>query len=264
MALTPTNPPSGDKAAQRQAAQQEVFLREVDDALRHDQVEGFYRTYGKAVIAAVVVGLAAFGGYLFWDHEQKKARDLNAEQLVQSIDAAQSSKFADAKAKLNPLIAEGTGGNAELARLLQAGIALELKRPDEAIKLYRTVSENADAPQPLRDLATVRQVAASFGTMKPQAVIDRLKPLAAPGNAWFGVAGELVAMAYLKQGNPDQAGQLLAAIAKDKSVSDSLRSRAGQLAGVLGADSLDDVVDERGQPLDETGPAGETGADKNG
>lgn len=255
MALTPTNPASGGKSAQ-----QDVFLREVDDALRQDQVEGFYRTYGKSVLAAVVVGLAAFGGYLFWDHQQKAARDAGAEQLVQAIDSVQSEKLEDAKTKLDPLVANGKGGNAELARLLQAGIAMENNRPDDAVKLYRTVSGNADAPQPLRDLATVREVAATFGKMQPQAVVDRLKPMAAPGNPWFGVAGELVAMAYLKQGKADQAGQLLAAIAKDKDVSESLRSRAGQLAGVLGADSLDDVVDERGAPLDDGKTPSQAGA----
>lgn len=264
LALTPKDPASTDKAAKRQAAEQEVFLREVDDALRQDQVEGFYKNYGKAVLAVVVVGLAAFAGFLFWQHQQKTAREQAAEQLVQSIDSLQADKPEDARSQLNPLIEAGHGSNADLARLMQAGIALENKKPDDAVKLYRAVAQNADAPQPLRDLATVREVATRFDTMKPQDVIDRLKSLAAPGSAWFGVAGELVATAYMKQGKNDQAGQLLAAIAKDKTVSASLRSRAGQLAGVLGADSLEKVVDERGQPLDESDKEAETGADGNG
>ena len=33
----------------------------------------------------------------------------------------------------------------------------------------------------------------------PQRVIDRLKPLATPGNPWFGSAGELVAMAMAER-----------------------------------------------------------------
>jgi hypothetical protein len=37
-------------------------------------------------------------------------------------------------------------------------------------------------PSPLRDLATVRQVAL-FDTLKPEDIITRLKPLAVPGNA---------------------------------------------------------------------------------
>jgi hypothetical protein len=77
--------------------------------------------------------------------------------------------------------------------------------------------------------------------MQPQAVIDRLKPLATPGNPWFGSAGELVAMAYLKQGKENLAGPLLAAIAKDDQVPQTLRARTRQLAGVLGYDAVVDV-----------------------
>jgi hypothetical protein len=77
--------------------------------------------------------------------------------------------------------------------------------------------------------------------MKPEEVIARLKPLAKPGNPWFGSAGELVAMAYLKQGKKDLAGPLFAAIAKDEQAPRSMRSRARQMAGMLGYDAVVDV-----------------------
>jgi len=63
-----------------------------------------------------------------------------------------------------------------------------------------------------------------------------------PGNPWFGSAGELVAMAYLRQNKPDLAGPLFAALAKDKTVPDSIRQRARQMAGALGVDAVDDVA----------------------
>jgi hypothetical protein len=77
--------------------------------------------------------------------------------------------------------------------------------------------------------------------MTPEAVIARMKPLAKPGNPWFGSAGELLAAAYLKQGKKDLAGPLFAAIAKDESVPRSLRSRTRQMAGQLGYDAVSDV-----------------------
>jgi hypothetical protein len=72
-------------------------------------------------------------------------------------------------------------------------------------------------------------------------VIARLKPLAVPGNAWFGPAGEMVAMAYLDQGKSAEAGALFGAIAKDKDTPDTLKARARQMAGLLGVDAIDDV-----------------------
>ena len=44
-------------------------------------------------------------------------------------------------------------------------------------------------------------------------------------------------MALLKQGKRNEAGRLFAAIAADKNVPDTIRSRAVQIAGTLGIDA---------------------------
>ncbi|AIT79955.1 MULTISPECIES: tetratricopeptide repeat protein [Novosphingobium] len=254
MALPPSqNTPSNDKAEQRLAAQQDVFLREVDDAVRQDQLESFFARYGKPLIALIVIALAAFGGYLYWDHKQTQQREGNAEAFVQALDSLKAGKLDDADAKLKTLAGEGSDGSASAAKLMLAGIALDQGKKDDALKLYAEVARDEKAPQPMRDLATIREVGANFDAMKPQDVVDRLKPYAAPGNPWFGVAGELVGMAYLKMDKKDQAGPLFGAIAKDEGVSAALRSRARQLAAVLGVDALDDVVDDKGEPIGKDG-----------
>lgn len=229
-------------------------MREVDDALRQDQVEEFLRRYGKLVLAIVVVGLLAFAGYLYWNHRQKAEAESHAEQMILALDDLDAGNTAGAQQKLAPL-ASGTGGEATMAQLAQAGIALEQGKADDAAKLYSKVAQDNDAPKPLRDLATVREISAAFDKLPPQTVIDRLSSLAQPGNPWFGTAGEMVGIAYLKQGKVKQAGPLFVKIAKDKTQSDGLRARVRQLAGQLGYDALDDVVtatDEDGAP----GPGG--------
>ena len=66
-----------------------------------------------------------------------------------------------------------------------------------------------------------------------------MKPLAVEGAPWFGSAGELVALAYVKMGKSDLAGPMFAAMAKDGGVPDSIRSRARQMAGVMGIDAVE-------------------------
>ena len=68
-------------------------------------------------------------------------------------------------------------------------------------------------------------------------MIARLEPLAKPGEPWFGTAGEMTALALIKQGKKQEAGQLFAAIAKDKNVPQTIRARAVQIAGSLGVDA---------------------------
>lgn len=245
LAVPPSN---SDANARRQAAQSGVFMREVDDALRQDQLETFLRRYGKPLLALIVIGLLAFAGYLYWHHRQKGAAEANAEQLVLALDDLDAGNAAAAQKKLAPLAA-GDGGEAIMAQLTQAGIALEQGKSDQAARLYSEVARNDDAPQPLRDLATVREVAAAYDKLPPQTVVDRLSTLAQPGSPWFGVAGEMVGIAYLKQGKTKQAGPLFVNIAKDKTQPDGLRARVRQLAGELGFDAIEDVVgvnDENG------------------
>ncbi|WP_240530070.1 tetratricopeptide repeat protein [Novosphingobium sp. PC22D] len=246
MALPPSdkNAPA-DKAAQRKAAQDDVFMREVDDALRQDQFEGFFKRFGIPVILVVVLGLGGFGGYLWWSNHQKSVRDGNAETFIQALDDVDASNFDAANDKLAALGQDAEGGSAASAKLMRAGIALKQGRKDEAIGLYKEISGDASVPQPLRDLATVREVAAAYDTMKPQEIVDRLKPLAQPGNPWFGVAGEMTGFAYLQLDKRDLAGPLFAKIARDESQPDSLRSRTRQIAGVLGVDAIEDVIENR-------------------
>lgn len=231
-----------DKTALREAAQQDVFMREVDEALRQDEMLGLFRRYGVPMLAAVAIGLAGLGGYLWWNSSQKQSAGEFSEQLTVALDDLEAGHPKGADEKLVPIAEGGSGLSATAAKLLRAGIALEQKRTKDAVKLYAEVAADPDVPQPYRNLAAVREVAASFDEMDPQKVVDRLKPLAVPGDPWFGVAGELVGMAYLRQGKNDLAGPLFASIARDKDVPESLRGRSRQLAGLLGVDAVEEVV----------------------
>jgi len=251
LALIPANSGNAnpaDKAAKTKAAQQDVFLREVDDALRQDQMEGFFKRYGLPVLGVIVVALLGFAGFLYWQHHSQARTETGSEQLTQALDSLDASNLPQANEKFAALAKE-SGNTAVLARLGMAGVALKQGKADDAAKIYGEVAADAKAPQQLRDLATVREVAATYDKLKPQQVIDRLKPLAVPGNPWFGVAGEMVGMAYLAQGKKDLAGPLFVQIAKDDSVPASLQSRTQQLAGQLGFDALPDVVDENGEAI---------------
>lgn len=234
------NLPSKQNPERRRAAEEDVLVREVDDAVRQDQYAQFAQRYGKLLIGVFVLGLAAFGGYLFWDSRQEAAMERQSETLVAALDQVQAGNLDGAVERLAPLDGEA-GGAAIQAALIEAGAAMEQGRAEDAAAIYARIAANDDAPQLLRDLATVRQVAATFDTIAPAEAIERLEPLAVPGKPFFASAGELVAMAYLEQGKEREAGTLLATIAKDESLPEGLRSRARQMAGALGVDAIEDV-----------------------
>lgn len=243
MALRPENSSSGnEKFAQQKAAQQDVFLREVDDALREDELRTAFQRWGKIAIGVVGAGLLGFAGYLFWQQRNHGSAAADSEQLTIALDNVEAAQLDAGATKLAALAKDAGDGTGAVGRLLQAGIAAEQGKSAEALKQFEAVAADGAAPQVYRDLAAIRAVSINFDAMKPEDVIARLKPLAEPGKPWFGSAGELVGMAYLKQGKKDLAGPLFAAISRDKHTPDSLRARTRQMAGVLGVDAIDDVA----------------------
>lgn len=228
-------------AAKREAAQQDGFLREVDEALREEQFFASLRRYGRPVALVVGVALVALAGYLWWDNSVKQEAADRAERMTVALDRLESGGADAAARDLEALAKEGGPGNRAAAALTLAGIVAQQGKTDDAVRRYAAVAADATLPQPYRDLATLREVTLRFDAIKPDEAIARLKPLAVPGKPFFGSAGELVAIAYLAQGKTDQAGALLAQIGKDKTVPGTLRSRARQLASGLGYDGGTEV-----------------------
>jgi len=249
-------PNPDDKLAVRRAAEQDVLLREVDEAVRQQQLLDASRRYGWAIGLGLVLVLAGFGGWLWWREHSDARLEARSEKLVTAFDALESGNIPEAKSQLAPMEIEGGPAASAAARLSLAAIAMRENRKAEAYRQYEAVSGDDDAPKAFRDLAQIRLMAARFDEVKPDEVIKRLKPLAVPGKPWFGSAGELVAMAHLKQGRNDLAGPLLAAIAKDTGVAATTRARTRQLAGLLGYDAVADVSQTLTQlHLEQGGPA---------
>lgn len=224
MALTPDTP-------------NEAFLREVDEDLRRDRLEVFAKRYGIWLAAAVVLLLAAAAGYLYWQNQQQKQSAQKSEELMAIYDQIGSGQNEQAQQGLEGLKDADNDMVRSLALLADAAVALDGNDRAAALANYRAVANDGDLPEAYRNLALIRSTALEFDQLQPQQVVARLEPLTKPGNPWFGSAGELTAMAYLKQGQSEQAGRLFASIAEDKTVPLTLRSRAVQIAGTLGVDA---------------------------
>ncbi len=215
----------------------EAFLREVDDELRRSELEAFWKKRGMIVLGAIVVALGAFGGWLYWQDQDRKASGVESETLSTAFDDLAASRNDQAAKKIDAAAKSSRDGYRASALLAKASIASERGDVKGAAAAYATMANDQSLDQPWRDLALVRQTATEFDTLKPETVITRLKPLAVKGNPWFGSAGEMVAAAYMEQGKPELAAAIFGEIAKDEQVPESIRSRAVQMAGVLGAAS---------------------------
>jgi hypothetical protein len=218
------------------ASPEDAFLREVDEEFRRSQLLGLWQRFGKLAIALLVLALGALAFWLYWQDRQQQAAGEAGAALTRAMEQMDVGEGARARPVLEAMTRDGPGAYSGLARMVLANDALAGGDKAKARGLYEAVASDTALPQPLRDAALVKAVRVGFDAMRPADVVAKLKPLAVPGNAWFGVAGELVAVAHFKAGKPELAKPILIAMVKDEGLSPSLRSRAAQLAIAAGID----------------------------
>lgn len=248
MALNPTggknngnNGKPGDETPGAPSREDEILMREIDEAVRQDDAAEFFQKYGAALGGAFAVLLIGMLGFWWWDSTNEAKLEAQSEAIVSALDSVDALDFPGAAEKVDGLIDEGSPGARAVARFLQAASALEQGESERAVELYAAIAADPETPAPMRDFAVIREVATNFDNREPADIIARLEPIAVPENAFFGSAGELVAIAHLEAGNRDEAGAMFAQIAQDESLPETLRSRSRQMAGLLGVDAIDDV-----------------------
>lgn len=215
----------------------ETFVREVDENLRRDRIRDFFKENGTWLVVGLILFLAACGGIIWYQQYREQRTEEQVEQLAQLYKDIGVGNTAKVPQRLDDLSKSGSKAVRATALFTKAAFAIQQNDQKSATAIYKKISEDESLPDAYRNAALIRQTALEFDQLQPEQVIARLQPLARPGDPWFGSAGEMTALALIKQGKKQQAGQLFATIAKDKSVPESIRNRSIQISGSLGADA---------------------------
>ena len=218
----------------------EVFLREVDEELRKEQLNRFVARWGWWIIAGVVLVLGAVGGWIWWQQRQHQLAGEQGEALIEALDKIESGDRSGAAPVVDRLAASDAAGYRAAGLFARANSAIAAGNLPAAIATLREIAADESLAEPYRHAALVRQTQLEFDGLPPREVIQRLRPLARPGEPWFGSAGEMLGVALLRAGRQDQAGRIFGQIARDETVPASIRSRAVQMAGSLGVNALEE------------------------
>jgi hypothetical protein len=210
-----------------------TFVREVDEELRRAELLRIWQRYGKWIIAGVVVIVLAVAIVLYLSHQSQSTAKRHGEDFDSAMMDLQENQTGKARAKFDALAKEGGPGYAAIARLGEADAILAGGNVKAASAKLGEVIADPETPEPIRQMAVVRQTYIEFDSLAPAEVIRRLRPIAVPDNPWFGTAGEMLATAYLKAGNRAEAGRLYGEIAASESVPSSIRQRVVELASML-------------------------------
>ena len=215
----------------------ETFVKEVDENLRRDRINDFFKENGSWLIAGLILFLAACGGLIWYQQYRENRTEAQVEQLAQIYKAIAVGNTSKVPQQLDELSTSGSKAVRASALFTRAAFAVQENDNKLAIATYKKVRDDSSLPDAYRNAALVRETALEFDQLDPQQVIAQLAPIAKAGNPWFGSAGEMTALALIKAGKTKQAGELFAMLAKDKSVPESIRNRSIQISGSLGADA---------------------------
>lgn len=226
----------------------DAFIRDVDDDFQREKLQSLWQRYGRTAVTLVSLILIALGGYFFLQSRKNARIDAEADRYMAALEKLDTNA-GQATQSVTPLLAEiarnSTPGYRALAQLDLAALALRDKKTPEALTIYRTMAADANVPQAFRDYAQLRSIMLSYDTLKINEIITRLSPLAQESNPWFGTAGELLAVAHLRAGQPQVARPIFEALQRNETVPLSIRARAREMARMLG------TPDAALKPLDE-------------
>ncbi|HUJ36776.1 MAG TPA: tetratricopeptide repeat protein [Hyphomicrobium sp.] len=207
------------------ANQDENFLREVEEELRRERFERIWKEYGTFILAGAALIVIGVLGYKYVENRRLTAAQTTGQRYEGAVDLASSGKDGSAEKEFAAIVAEGTGGYPELARLQLAGVLLKQGKKADAIAAYDELAKSGTDPL-LRDYAALQAAGARLGEADFTEMQNRLTPLMADTSPWRYSARGLLGVAAFKAGKPDEARTVLTPLLVDQKTPPSIAERA--------------------------------------
>lgn len=208
----------------------ESLFREVDEEVRQEQYKKLWKQYGNyftAMAVAVVLLVAGFKGWQYWQVRQSETA---ARVFADGVKKLEEGKIADAEGAFGAIDHKGY---TRLANLRRAAALSKQGKPDEAVAAYDALANDQSVEQSIRDLARLRAGYILVDKLAPAELISRLGAFDNEQSFWRGPAREIFALSAYRTGDYIMADRYLNAIIADQGVALELRQRAQTLLDVL-------------------------------
>jgi len=209
------------------------FIREVEEAVRHERYRALWDRFGLYVIAAgalIVVGVAGYKGWAHWERSRTETAGSEFSRALILQDKGQADK---ARELLADLAKKGPPGYRLLARFQLAVAAAQAGKTDEAVATYDALAADAN-DRVLKGLATVQAATLRLDQAEYAEMERRLKPLIDGGSQWRYSARELLGLSAYRLKNMSEAEKQFGELLADRGTPANLRERAEVMLSVIG------------------------------
>lgn len=208
----------------------ESLFREVDEEVRQEQLRKLWSKYGTlitGVAVGIVVAVAGFKGWQYWQVRQSEAA---GETFFQASALLAEGKRDEAIKLLGTITHPGY---AALAKFRLAAALAEEGKGSEAVQLYDQLAGDTSLEPTMRQLARVRAGYIRVDTETPDELLKRLGDLDQEQGPWRHQVREIIGLAAWRVADYQLADRYMNTILADRDTPVGLRQRAQMMADLL-------------------------------
>lgn len=209
------------------------IFREVDEAVRHDQLRALWSKYGVIAMSGAVLIVVGVGGYKFWNYWQAEQAAKNGGRFIGGITLLEDKKTSEAVEVFKSLSSDAPSGYRILARFQLAAVYAKDGNKAEAVKLYEELAKNSSVNAVQQGFAKVQAAALRVDEAPFEEMNKRLEGLAVTGNAWRHSARELLGLSAYRTGDMSVAERYFNVMLTDQQTPQNMRRRAEMMLSLL-------------------------------
>lgn len=202
------------------------FIREVNEELRSDQANAFWKKYGKLIIGgavAIVLGVAGNVGYKNWVDGQAAA---SGDIFLEALTHAREGRNDEALAAFDQLKAEGYGSYPVLAKMRAATVVAEQGNAENAIAEFLSVANDSSVAEALKDVAKIRAGYLMVDVNTYDEVAAQVEVLTNTTNTMRHSAREILGLSAFKANDYARAKDWFTLVVEDTSTPQQIAARA--------------------------------------
>jgi hypothetical protein len=212
------------------------FLREVDEAVRHERYKKLWDRYGIYAIGLGVLIIAGVSGYKGLNYWRERVAGESGAEFTQALVLEQAGDKAKAKEAFGKLVEEGPAGYQVLARFQLAEAEAKSGQIDKAVAHYDALATDARVDGILKGFATIKAAMLKVDSADYAEMERRVGRLIEQNSPWRYSARDLLGLTAYRLNNMNEAERQFSALLGDPGTPTNLRQRADMMLALIAGD----------------------------
>lgn len=209
------------------------FIREVNEEMRQDRMEGLWKKYKWVIMGVAVLIVVVTGASRGWQSYSESQSAASGDKFMAAIALSNDGKHDEAIKDLEALSTDGSGQYPALAQLRIASEIAKRGDVSEAIAAFDKISADSSFNATLQSVAKLRAGLLLVDSGSMEDVTKRLGALAEGGEPFRHSAREGLGLAAWKANKLQDAYKWFQAILDDAQSTTGTRSRADVMLKLL-------------------------------